>query len=134
MNPYLVGYIGMFGVFMTHAVARAAYDIGFNKAMGMTEPLRPCYPNKPYGVVEVEKKMEKYVAERHVPMDRLMLSSSEWMRNQMEDDIKRDLEHVIFDGIKEHIKIEEFKEDGRGDLPFPRKRFRASVMVGRDEY
>lgn len=135
MNPFLVGYLSMFSLFMAHAVARAAYDSGFNKAMYLTEPLRPCYSSNQHGtMLVVEKEMEKYVAEKYIPMNTLMHSSSEWMRDQMEDDIKRDLEHTIFDGIKEHIKIEEFKEDGRGDPPFPCKRFRASIMVGKDKY
>lgn len=135
MNPFLVGYIGMLGIFMTHAIARAAHSSGFKQAMYLTEPLQPCYSSNPYGsMLEVEKKMEKYVAEQHIPFDILMQSSSEWMRNDMEDRLKRDLEHAIFDGIKEHITIEEFKEDGRRDPPFPCKVFRASIMVGRDEY
>ena len=135
MNPFLIGYIGMLGIFMTHALARASYDCGFDKAMYLTEPLRPCYSSNPRGeMVEVEKRMEKYVAQQNIPMDRLMMSSSEWMRNEMEDHVKRDLEHAIFDGIKEHITIEEFKEDGRRDPPFPCKIFRASIMVGKDDY
>lgn len=134
MNPFLVGYIGMLGIFMTHAIARASYSSGFNKAMYLTEPLQPCYSHNPSGMVEAEKRMEIYVAERQIPMDMLMMASSEDIRNEMLDDLTRDLEYTIFEGIREFIKIEEYRYDGRGDPPFPCKTFRASIRVAKDEY
>lgn len=132
MNPFLVGYIGMLGIFMTHAIARAAYDCGKGQQYEM--PFIPQFHHNSSGMVEAEKRMEIYVAERQIPMDMLMMTSSEDMRNEMLDDLTRDLEYTIFEGIREFIKIEEYRYDGRGDPPFPCKTFRASIRVAKDEY
>ena len=132
MNPFLVGYIGMVGFFLSHAVARAAYACGKDQQYEM--PFIPEFHNNPSGMVEAEKRMEIYVAERQIPMDMLMMTSSEDIRNEMLDDLTRDLEYTIFEGIREFIKIEEYRYDGRGDPPFPCKTFRASIRVAKDEY
>lgn len=132
MNPYLVGYLGMIGFFLSHAIARAAYDCGKGQQYEM--PFIPEFHHNPSGMIETEMRMERYVAERQIPMDMIMMTSTEEMRNGMIDDVKRDLEYTIFESIREFIRVEEFKEDGRGDLLFPCKIFRASIMVGKDEY
>lgn len=132
MNPFLVGYIGMLGIFMTHAIARAAYDYGKGQQYEM--PFIPQFHHNSSGMVEAEKRMEIYVAERQIPMDMLMMASSEDIRNEMLDDLMRDLEYTIFEGIREFIKIEEYRYDGRGDPPFPCKTFRASIRVAKDEF
>ena len=138
MNPFLVGYIGMLGIFMTHAIARVAYACGKEQSTLITyESPRSHYrfpSDNPCENIEVEMSMERYVAERHIPMDMVMMISSEDMRNEMIDEVKRDLEYTIFDGLRAYITIKEFKEDGRRDLPFPCKTFRASIRVAKDEY
>lgn len=132
MNPFLVGYIGMIGFFLSHAVARAAYDCGKEQQYEM--PFIPQYHQNPSGMIESEMRMETYVAEQHIPMNMVMMASSEDMRNQMIDAVKRDLEYTIFDGLKSYIKIEEMYYRDKEDPPFPCKTFRASIRVAKDEY
>ena len=131
MNPFLVGYLGMIGFFLSHAVARVAYDCGKSQPYEM--PFIPEFHHNPSGMIESEMRMETYVAERQIPMDMVMMASSEEMRNEMIEDVIRDLEYTIFDGLRPYIKVKEINYRDREE-PFPCRTFRASIRVAKDEY
>lgn len=142
MNPFLVGYIGMLGVFLTHAIARASYAIGKEQAkevivekrikvyekvgIGYNKLIR-CTPDMTAKNIEVTQEMEKFECFANMPPYYHM---DKYEENDWRDHVKRDLEERIFDGLKPFMVFEEI-EDERGEPPFRYKTFRSSIFVGK---
>ena len=141
MNPFLVGYICMLGIFMTHAIARASYVIGKERAkevivekrikvyekvgVGYNKLIR-CRPEMTSEVIIEDVNMEEYLQVFGIP-NRYMCKDEQ---DYWETEVRLNAEHTIFEGIKNFIKFEEI-EDERGEPPFRYKTFRSSIFVGK---